>query len=144
MNITEIWVCMYHEPCAPNRFEEVTIRLWPKLALHKTWHNIARGQKAALKSKGCTRSRLKDGERTAKRIMHGWLEGKGEDDVTWEVRERSSLYNVLSIQGLQNLGAAEPLEATLHVVVIPFKRLCPQNPAREKGGWEEGRKKTWF
>lgn len=53
---------------------------------------------------------------------------KCEDDVTWEIRERPSLYNVLSVQGLQNLGAAEPLEATLHIVVIPLKRLCPQNP----------------
>lgn len=48
-----------------------------------------------------------------------------EAEVTWEIRECSSLYNVLSVQSLQNLGAAEPLEATLHIVIIPFKRLCP-------------------
>lgn len=41
--------------------------------------------------------------------------------VTWEVREGSFLYNVLSVQGLQNLGASEPLETTLHIVIIPFE-----------------------
>lgn len=41
--------------------------------------------------------------------------------VTWEIREGSFLYNVLSVQGLQNLGASEPLEATFHVVIIPLQ-----------------------
>lgn len=41
--------------------------------------------------------------------------------VTWEIREGSFLYYVLSVQGLQDLGASEPLEATLHVVIIPFQ-----------------------
>lgn len=45
--------------------------------------------------------------------------------VTWEVREGSFLYNVLSVQGLQNLGASEPLETTLHIVIIPFEWLRP-------------------
>lgn len=58
---------------------------------------------------------------------HGEL--KHKDEVTWEIGEGSSLYNVLPVQSLQDLGAAEPLEATLHVVVIPFKGLYPQNPA---------------
>lgn len=46
---------------------------------------------------------------------------------------------MLSVQCLQNLGAAEPLKATLHIVIIPFKRLCPQNPA-DKGEREEGKR----
>lgn len=50
--------------------------------------------------------------------------------LTWEIRERSSLDDVLSVQSLQNLGAAEPLEATLHIIVIPFERLRLQNPAK--------------
>lgn len=41
--------------------------------------------------------------------------------VTWEIREGSFLYNVLPVQGLQNLGTSEPLEATLHIVIIPFE-----------------------
>lgn len=56
--------------------------------------------------------------------------------VTWEIREGSFLYNVLSVQGLQDLGASEPLEATLHVVIIPFEWLCPQNPAEMEDGEE--------
>lgn len=47
----------------------------------------------------------------------------------WEIGERSSLDNVLSVQSLQDLGTAEPLKAALHIVVIPFKGLCSQNPA---------------
>jgi len=39
---------------------------------------------------------------------------------------------VLSVKSLQNLGAAEPLETALHVVIIPFKRLRPKNPADER------------
>lgn len=52
--------------------------------------------------------------------------------LTREITECSSLDDVLPVQGLQNLGAAEPLEADLHVVVIPFKRLRPKNPADEE------------
>lgn len=52
--------------------------------------------------------------------------------VTWEVRECSSLYDVLSVQSLQNLGAPKPLEAALHIVIIPFKGLRSKNPADEK------------
>lgn len=57
---------------------------------------------------------------------------RSEDDVTWEIRERSSLNDVLPVQGLQDLGAAEPLEADLHIVVIPFQRLRPKYPAKRK------------
>lgn len=53
--------------------------------------------------------------------------------LTWEIRERSSLDDVLSVQSLQNLGAAKPLEATLHIIVIPFERLRLQNPVGAKG-----------
>lgn len=45
---------------------------------------------------------------------------------------------MLPVESLQNLGAAEPLEAALHIVIIPFERLCPQNPA----GREERRRKA--
>lgn len=61
------------------------------------------------------------------------------NEVTWEVRERSSLNDVLSVQGLQNLGAAEPLEATLDIVIIPFKGLRSKNPADEREKKEEGK-----
>ena len=44
-------------------------------------------------------------------------------DVTWEIRQGSALDNVLSVQSLQDLGATEPLEAALHVVVIPLQGL---------------------
>lgn len=60
------------------------------------------------------------------------VKGKTDAEVTWEIRERSSLDDVLPVQGFQNLGTAEPLEAALHVVVIPFKWLRPKNPADEK------------
>lgn len=53
-------------------------------------------------------------------------------EVTWEIRERSSLDDVLSVQRLQNLGAPEPLEATLHIVIIKLKGLCSENPAEEE------------
>lgn len=59
-----------------------------------------------------------------------------KSEVTWEIREGSFLYDVLSVKGLQNLGASEPLEATLHIVIIPFERLRPQNPADKEDGEE--------
>lgn len=55
---------------------------------------------------------------------------------------------MLPVESLQNLGAAEPLEAALHIVIIPFERLCPQDPAgreersrRRKAGRMVGGKK---
>lgn len=68
-------------------------------------------------------------------------------EVTWEIRQGPLLDDVLPVQGLQNLGAAEPLEAALHIVIIPFERLRPQNPAgrgerrRKAGGRMVGKKK---
>lgn len=64
-----------------------------------------------------------------------------EGEVTWEIRQGSLLYDVLPVESLQNLGAAEPLEAALHIVIIPFERLCPQDPAgrEERRGRKAGR-----
>lgn len=68
-------------------------------------------------------------------------------EVTWEIRQGSLLDDVLPVQSLQNLGAAEPLEAALHIVIIPFERLRPQNPAgrrerRRKAGRMVGEKEN--
>lgn len=46
---------------------------------------------------------------------------------------------MLSVQSLQNLGAAEPLEAALHIVIIPFQRLSPKNPAEKTEGRAENK-----
>lgn len=62
------------------------------------------------------------------------------NEVTWEIRECTSLDDVLSVQSLQNLGAPEPLEATLHIVIIPFKGLRSKNPADKRKRKKEGRK----
>ena len=54
--------------------------------------------------------------------------------VTSEVRqgEGSPLVGVFPVEGLQDLGAAEPLEAALHVGVVPLQRLGPQSPEDER------------
>lgn len=65
---------------------------------------------------------------------------------TWEIRQGSLLDDVLPVESLQNLGAAKPLEAALHIVIIPFERLRPQNPAgrreRRKAGRMVGEKEN--
>ena len=39
---------------------------------------------------------------------------------------------MIPVERLQNLGTAEPLEAALQVVIVPFQRLGPQYPGEEE------------
>ena len=49
------------------------------------------------------------------------------ETVTSEIREGegSSLVDVFPVEGLQDLGAAEALEAALNVVVVPLQGPSP-------------------
>lgn len=90
------------------------------------------------------RDNKRDCERDCGTVMHEVGDGPVAD-CTREVREGQSpsVVDVFPVERLQDLGTAEPLEADLHVVVVPLQRLGPQNPAEQpEGGWVDVKKKT--